>query len=397
MNSKISRPNIAKLLTKLYLCLWPCFFLCTGTVIADTPQGPVALRIASFNIQDVRSEDLDTPNNPRLKEIAAVIQRIRPNVLLLSELAVRQDGTEQNADRFCELYLAVPQSDSLEPIEFLSYTPATNTGLPSGHDLDNSGAVVSEISESSADQSQLSGQYANDCFGYGTFPGQYGMALLVDPDLHIQSDQIRTFQTFLWKDLPDHTAPTNPDGSMWYSDEAWNSFRLSSKNFADVPIVLPNDSVLHVLISHPTPPAFDGAEGRNKHRNHDEIMMIRKYIDNDPALVDDRGQSGGLGEGSSFVILGDLNADPSDGSSLNMVMLTQILTSTRVGDDVFPDSDYKIDGLDPTDTSDFRLRVDYVLPSADIRITSSGVWRLGESEGEFPSDHFPVWIETIIP
>jgi hypothetical protein len=33
------------------------------------------------------------------------------------------------------------------------------------------------------------------------------------------------------------------------------------------------ESVLHVLVSHPTPPSFDGAEDRNGRRNHDDVQV----------------------------------------------------------------------------------------------------------------------------
>ncbi len=369
-----------------------------GSYATAAQSSPIALRIATFNIQDVRSADLDTPDNPRLKQIAAIIQRIRPNILLLSEIALNQNPDQpSNADRFVNLYLAIPQAPDLKPIAFTTYTPPSNTGIPSGHDLDHSGTIISTAPAITADQTDAGRAYANDCFGFGTFPGQYAMAILVSPKLIIQTDQIRTFTNFLWKDLPGNNPPTNPDGSPWYTTNAWNNFRLPSKTFADIPILLPNGSLLHALIAHPTPPAFDGPEARNKHRNHDEIKLIRHYIDNDQALYDDQGNIGGLAPNSSFVIMGDLNADPSDGSSLNMVMMLQLLTSPKLADDVFPSSDIKIEGLDSTDTARFKLRVDYVLPSSDITITSSGIWRTTPPDTDFPSDHFPVWIETIIP
>ena len=372
--------------------------ICMLAISANIAKSsPIALRIATFNIEDIRSADLETPDHPRLKEIAAILQQMRPNIVLLSEIANRQDDSPSNADRFVNLYLSVPQGPGLKPIKFTTYTPPTNTGLHSGIDLDHSGSMRTQHPPLSNNQTPEAREYANDCFGFGTFPGQYAMALLVDPKLNIEEDQIRTFQKFLWKDLPDFSAPTNPDGSPWYLPEAWEVFRLSSKNFADIPVTLPNGTSLHVLIAHPTPPAFDGPEGRNKRRNHDEIKLIRLYIDNNQSLIDDQGLSGGLGADDHFVILGDLNADPTDGSSLDMVMLTQLLTSTKLADDVFPSSQVKIDRLDSTDTSMFRLRVDYVLPSSNITITRSGIWRKSKPTTRFPSDHFPVWLELIIP
>ncbi|MGV6813893.1 MAG: endonuclease/exonuclease/phosphatase family protein [Phycisphaerales bacterium] len=395
-------PTIIALRSRLLL--FQLIMICTAAITQSTssaapstPTTPTALRIATFNIEDVRSEDLDTPDTPRLQHIAEILQRMRPNIVLLAELAQRQDETTTNADLFVKNYLSIPQAPGLKPIRFNTYTPNSNTGMHTGIDLDHSGTIAQTPPEPSDHQTPEARQYANDCFGFGTFKGQYALALLVDPKLTIDTNHIRTFQHFLWKDLPAPHIPTNPDGSPYYTPQAWDIFRLSSKTFADIPITLPSGSTLHALISHPTPPAFDGPEQRNKCRNHDEIKLLRLYIDNDPALTDDQGQSGGLPENASFVILGDLNADPTDGSSLDMVILTQLLTSPKLAKDVFPSSPIKISGLDPTDTSSFKLRVDYVLPSADITITNAAIWRDPGSADAFPSDHFPVWIEAIIP
>jgi hypothetical protein len=222
--------------------------------------------------------------------------------------------------------------------------------------------------------------------------------LLIDPQLRIDRDGIRTFQQFLWKDLKGMIAPTNPDGSAYYSEEAWDVFRLSSKTFADVPIVMPNKAVVHALVSHPTPPAFDGPEMKNKHRNRDEIRLIRAYIDGDKSLYDDDGVHGGLEAGASFVILGDLNADPVDGSSLGEPITKYLFGSDRVLKYFSPRTEIAVDRLDDTDPSSFMLRVDYVLPSSDLRVIESGIWRYGvNSTDGFASDHFPVWADLIVP
>ena len=359
---------------------------------------PIALRVATFNVEDVRSEQLEDSDDPRLKQIAAILQRIRPNIVLLNEIETSQTDGPSNAEKFAYNYLAVSQGDGLRPLFVETFTPETNTGIHSGFDLDNSGSVDAAIPERSEKQTDAQRAYGNDCYGFGTFPGQYGMALLVDRRLKIARDDIRTFREFLWKDLPGAQVPKSSDGSAWYDEHEWNSFRLSSKTFADVPVELPNGTVLHALISHPTPPAFDGEERRNKLRNHDEIRLIRAYIDDEDALYDDAGVSGGLEPGSEFVILGDLNADPSDGSSVEMTIFSQLFTSSRLAKDAHPASGVEVERLDRTDTARFGLRVDYVLPSAGITITDCGVWReIDEADGAFPSDHFPVWADVIVP
>lgn len=362
-------------------------------------QQPVAIRVMTFNIEDVRLDDLSTPVNPRLQRIAETIQRVRPNVLLLNEIeTVALDSHPTAADLFVERYLSVPQHEDLDGMSYVTFTPSTNTGIPSGVDLDQSGFAHETPPPRSLRQSQEQRAYAADCFGFGTFPGQYGMALLFDPSLKLDRESIRTFQRFLWKDLPDAGYPTLPDGSPYYSSDAWEVFRLSSKTHAIIPIELPNGARIELLIAHPTPPAFDGSEQRNKRRNHDEIRLIRELIDNQPFLYDDRNQEGGLTPETPFIVLGDLNADPVDGSSIGDPINTFLLDSTRIPDLIPPRSEIPLDGLDPTDSSMFGLRVDYVLPSAELKVLDSGVWRYGwDFEQGFGSDHFPVWVDLLVP
>ncbi len=72
--------------------------------------------------------------------------------------------------------------------------------------------------------------------------------------------------------------PTDPDGTPWYTPgPELDSFRLSSKSHWDVPIEIGKKTV-HFLVSHPTPPVFDGPEDRNGTRNHDEIRFWADYV-----------------------------------------------------------------------------------------------------------------------
>ncbi|MEZ4950428.1 MAG: hypothetical protein R2784_13730 [Saprospiraceae bacterium] len=65
------------------------------------------------------------------------------------------------------------------------------------------------------------------------------------------------------------------------------------------------------MISHPTPPVFDGKEDRNGKRNHDEIRLWKDYIQNAAYLKDDNNRTEGLEKDAHFVIMGDSNADPN--------------------------------------------------------------------------------------
>lgn len=67
----------------------------------------------------------------------------------------------------------------------------------------------------------------------------------------------RTFQYFLWKDMPDAYLPRDPTtNESYYAPEVLNVLRLSSKSHWDIPVQV-NGQVIHVLQSHPTPPVFD--------------------------------------------------------------------------------------------------------------------------------------------
>jgi len=216
--------------------------------------------------------------------------------------------------------------------------------------------------------------------------------------------------------MPNALLPNKPNGDAYYSEEALEVFRLSSKNHIDMPVRLPDGRTIHALLSHPTPPVFDGSEDRNGKRNHDEIRLWADYITNAGYLQDDTGTTGGLANDAHFVIMGDLNADPIDGDSADDAIL-QLLNHAKVNQAVTfgehtPSSNGGAahnqkpgDGADPAfDTSFFGLRTDYVLPSATLNVSDSGVfWPSSEEDfanlvaNEAASDHLMVWVDLNLP
>ncbi len=370
-------------------------------LVLNAAAQPVKIRVATFNLEDVRTSDLHDGTNARLRDLARVIADIRPNIILLNEIAYDMPGgpdvdaatsAGSNAARFAEMHLA-----GLEGVpRYRAWMPPVNTGVPTGFDLDNDGRVSS--TPAPAGDSAAARAYGNDCHGYGTFPGQYGMALLVDERLVIDEAGIRTFQRFPWSYMQGAFLPFDPSGKPWFTGDEPTYVRLSSKTFASVPVKLPNGATVHLLCSHPTPPAFDGPEQRNRKRNHDEIRLIGEYIDDAPFLVDDAERVGGLGRFDSFIVLGDLNADPRKGDSFKNPIERHLKGNRRVRFDFTPVSTVSLPGFDPADTASFKLRVDYVLPSKDIEIVGGEVWRhVPEGAAKFPSDHFPVYLDVKVP
>lgn len=239
------------------------------------------IRFAQFNASlnrtaegrlttDLANPNADTPGTRQAKAVAEIIQRNNPDVVLINEFDYDAANPEQSVKLFLQNYLGQGQNGA-GPVEYpYFYIAPSNTGIPSGFDLDNNGTVVSTIGAVG---------YGNDAFGFGNYPGQYGMVLL--SKYPIDTANVRTFQNFLWQDMPDallSTIQTPGAAEPWYSLAEQDALRLSSKSHWDVPIQV-NGKTIHALVSHPTPPVFDGPEDRNGKRNHDEIRFWSDYVD----------------------------------------------------------------------------------------------------------------------
>ena len=353
----------------------------------------VTLRVMTWNVEDVRTPALLVNTDAKLKEIAEVIQILRPDVLLLNEVAydmpgevVGAPGPGLNGQRLADNYLAVGQNGQL-PLSYTAVMFPSNTGIHSGKDFDNNGVI---------NPTPPNASYGNDCYGFGDYPGQYAFTVLVRSDLTVLSGQIRTFQNFLWKDMPGYTPVTNPlaGNAPFYSPDELDVFRLSSKSHADVPVVMPDGSVLHVLASHPTPPVFDGLEDRNGKRNHDEIRFWADYIDDAAYFVDDSAVAGGLDAGAQFVILGDLNADSNEGATYNDPIGNLIEPHARI-QFITPLANLVLGSYDLDDTAFFGLRADYVQPSVGLNVRATGIERIAGAftPTDGPSDHWPVLLD----
>jgi endonuclease/exonuclease/phosphatase family metal-dependent hydrolase len=354
----------------------------------------VIQRLATFNVALARrapgqlTAELDAGSR-QARAVAAIIRHVRPDILVLNEF----DYDPLALELFRRHYLEAGDNPLALPY---SYTAPVNTGIPSGHDLDRDGATTGP----------------GDALGYGTFPGQYGMALLsahpIDPT------GVRSFQRFPWQSLPGASLPTMADGSAWYPPSMQASLPLSSKSHWDIPIQV-GESWLHCLVAHPTPPTFDGPERRNYYRNRDEIRFWRLYLDGNPALVDDAGIAGGATGPSPLVVMGDLNADALAGAG-DRDAIAELTNHQRLQDPI-PRSHgaprwqhASATGTHPDPArmtswlGGFGLRLDYVLPDRRLPVTGCGVfwpppesrratW-IGSPERYEASDHRLVWVDV---
>ncbi|RPD86612.1 endonuclease/exonuclease/phosphatase family protein [Luteimonas sp. 100069] len=373
---------------------------------APAAHAPDVLRIATYNTSLYSNEaggliERLQGDDDNVHKIAAVLQQVRPDIVLLNEFDYVADGSA--ADLFQRRWLEQPQPGGGEPLHYpYRYLAPVNTGVQSGLDLDNNGTVGGDGRDR-----------GNDAWGYGLHPGQYGMLLL--SRYPIDAAAARTFQLLKWSAMPDAQRPRHPDGRPFHPDAVWSQLRLSSKSHWDVPVHAPG-GVIHVLASHPTPPAFDGPEKRNVARNHDEIRLWTDYISPGPHpwLCDDTGRCGGLAADARFVILGDLNNDPVDGAG-DHAAITELLEHPRVMRMATPRSEGALEAAEADgganaqhrgsaahDTGSFgprvgNLRLDYALPSVGRALVGSGVFwpRSDAAHAQIidGTDHRLVWVD----
>lgn len=403
-----------RVLLVLLVISTPAAALCDEPWSTKVLEGTI--RIATFNCslnRDAEGQlirDLSNSDNQQARKVARILRIVRPNIVLLNEFDYDADQTALRS--FQKNYLeAVADWCPEPPLKFAdAWSGPVNTGVASGRDLDHDGKTNGP----------------GDAIGFGKYPGQYGMAVF--SAYPIDRTNIRTFQKLLWKDLPGALLPPTIEAAKadpkatggWYNDEDLGLLRLSSKSHWDIPVSLPG-LTLHLLTSHPTPPAFDGPEDRNGRRNHDEIRLWAEYLKSQPAewLKDDAGKSTPFEPAASFVILGDQNADPVDGGSVPGA-IQLLLNHPRINSSVVPVSPGGADtsaqqkqmnlqhkGDASHDTSDFNdrsvgnLRADYVLPSKDLSIKSAFVFWPPASDDRHSlidcSDHRLVWIDALSP
>lgn len=346
------------------------------------PASADALRIATYNADLTREgpglllRDTLSGADPQVEAAAAVVAAAHPDILVLT--GIDYDYGLKALGAFAARVAAAGGPDYAHRFAF-----RPNTGMVTGLDLDGDG--------------RLGGP--GDAQGFGGFAGQGGMAIL--SRLPIDAAKAKDYSAFLWRDLPGALI-----AGAGLSEDAAAIQRLSTTGHWAVPVTLPGGRDLTLLAWLASPPVFDGPEDRNGRRNHDEAALWNRLLDGALPFPAPAGP---------FVLAGDANLDPVDGDgrpeALNALLVDPRLTNPRPGSAGGAAADGAQKGDPALDTTDWpealpddpgNLRVDYVLPSADLTVTASGVYwpKLGEPGAEAAaaaSAHRLVWVEVELP
>ena len=350
-----------------------------AALLTSCPVFADPVRVASYNTELQRKgpglllRDIRKGKDRQIDAVVSVIARTNPDILALQGFDWDFDNVALQA-----FISRLGQAGVVYPYYF---APRPNSGMATDLDLDGDGRKGGPA----------------DAQGFGRFSGQGGIALL--SRFPILTDQAQDLSALIWSDVPGALLPVHEDGAPFPSPEARAIQRLSSTGHWLVPVQLPGGNILTVMTFQAGPPVFDGPEDQNGRRNHDEVLLWRKVLDGDFGPVPAR----------PFVLAGGANLDPSDSDGRRQA-ISQLLQDHRF-QDVTPRSDGATlagdqghRGKDALDTVDWprvgRLRVDYVLPSAELPVSDAGVyWPAPGQDGHdlalTASRHRLVWVDLV--
>ena len=325
-------------------------------MLAAAPVQAETLRIATYAAPFSRDgpglllRDLTRADDPQIDAAVAVILRIAPDVLVLTDFDYDLDGLALNAfaanfaDRFPYQFAARP-----------------NAGIATGLDLDGNGR---------------NGE-ARDALGYGRFAGDGGIAVLSRHP--ILANEVQDFSSLLWRDLPNAVLPQAEDGPF-LPKEVLDVLPVSSTAHWVVPVTTTDGPPFHLMVWDATPPVFDGPEDMNGLRNRDELRLWALFLD------------GAFGPApANFIVAGNANLDPAAGDGHRDAMAAFLarpdLQDPHAGQF---NADWGADGPG-------QLRVSYLLPSRSWQVLDAGTdWPEDAASGDDSpaGPHRLVWVDV---
>lgn len=308
------------------------------------------MRVATYNTELSRRgpgillRDILKGDDPQINAVTATILAANADIIALQGIDYDLENRTLSAlnEVLSQAGLTYPHLYSAPP----------NAGLMTALDLDGDGKTGGP----------------GDAQGYGRFYGHSSMAILSKHPVVLS--KVQDFSDLLWRDLQGALLPQK-DGAPFPNREALEIQRLSSHGHWVIPMEHPTFGEITILTYHATPPVFDGPEDRNGKRNHDETVFWTHLLDG----TIDTSLSG------PFVLMGDANLDPGRGDGLASAMRT-LLAHPKLQDPLQGQPTVSFSQTGP-------LRVDYVLPSADLTVTDAQVMPINPDA----SRHALVWVD----
>lgn len=310
-----------------------------GPLLAQTP-----VRLALWHtglgrdgpgllLRDIRRGEAD------VLAVRDALVALAPDAVILLDIDFDRDGLALAA-----LAQSLADGGHAMPIRL---APRPNTGMATDLDLDGDGRRGTP----------------DDAQGWGPFAGAGGIALL--SRLPLVEGSLTDHSARLWRDVPDARLPM-VEGRPFPGPEVWAVQRLSTTGHWEITLTTPLGP-LTLWTWHAGPPAFGGPHGRNRARNRDETAFWLHRLNGVFGPLSDR-----------FVLVGGANLDARGGDGDRAVM-AELLAHPALQDPA-PRAPPPLGGEASTATAFWpdgpgALRVDYLLPSADLRVVESGlVW-----------------------
>ncbi|WP_258934583.1 endonuclease/exonuclease/phosphatase family protein [Nesterenkonia pannonica] len=318
---------------------------------ASNPEGSDPL--------DSLISDLAGGNHGQARTLAETVQINEPDVLVLTGVSHDEDG--RIAEILQDQYFASGQNGQSSKHYPHVFTAPTNSGVDSGVDLDGDGTVGG----------------SGDAMGYGSYPGQEGMIIFSKEPL--DTDGARTFQEFLWKDMPGSSLS---DEGFTQAEES--ILRLATTSLWDVPVLVEGHEPIHLIVSATA--ASDEPGTADRARSEDFAQLLADYVASEAwYLYDDEGVEGGLRPGAHAIVVGEPFIHEDAGA--------EKLTSHPALEDPEPeavtDTDVSERPGEPSQTDETAtrwvsggedLRASFAVPSTGLSFIQSGVFWPGDGE-----------------
>ena len=250
---------------------WTMLAVLTGILVApaqaadrDDRGRDKTVRFATYNASLNRAaagqlvSDLSTRDNAQARNIAEVLQRVRPDVVLLNEFDYVEGYEAVEPVPYattCEVRSRAPGRSATRTPSPRRRTPASPAASTWTATARSAAATTRTGSVSSPASSAWSCSRATRSTRTGSAPSR----------------------RFLWKDMPGALLPDDPATPQpgdWYSEEILEVFRLSSKSHWDVPVRVQGAGRCTCWPRTRLRRPSTAPRTATARRNHDEIRLL---------------------------------------------------------------------------------------------------------------------------